>query len=302
MTDGTTGPHATDPPPQRHPADSPIDGHTPDATGDAHRPAPDHLRTRPTPSTTDGSMRRQPMPDGTTGPHAPARDHLRTWLTLRATIPWHHARPAPTPATAPRDGAAHDIRTHDHARSPRRAERLLAALALARADATSTAPLSFALLATWQRQVLGVPEAPFRRHPAYAKAGRERYGIGPDLPARLDVCLAEAADPALPLTARAARAYLDVCFFHPFADGNARAAFLALTFVLARDGVALGQVGPVRRIIRYADDPEGALALADLLAILITAATATASRPGPGGPACRPSPAPSDRRRPLGTA
>ncbi|MDN3020548.1 Fic family protein [Streptomyces sp. S.PB5] len=142
-------------------------------------------------------------------------------------------------------------------------------------------------------------EAPFRRHPAYAKGGRERYGIGADLPARLDVCLAEAADPALPLTARAARAYLDVCFFHPFDDGNARAAFLALAFVLAREGVALDQVGPVRRIARYADDPKGALALAELLAVLITA---TAGRPGSGGPAGRPSPGPSSLRPPPGTA
>ncbi|MET7621918.1 hypothetical protein [Streptomyces sp. NPDC005408] len=34
-------------------------------------------------------------------------------------------------------------------------------------------------------------------------------------------------------------AYLDVCFFHPFGDGNARSAFLALIFVLDREGVAL---------------------------------------------------------------
>ncbi|MGW7210467.1 Fic family protein [Streptomyces sp. NPDC054837] len=234
----------------------------------------------------------------------PAPDHLRTWLTLRATIPWHRARTAPHPVAPARDGAAHDIRTHDHARSPQRAERLLAALTRARADAASPAPLDFALLAGWQRHVLGTPEPPpFRSDPAHAKSGRERYGTGPDLPALLDACLAEtqdrADDPALPLTARAARAYLDVCFFHPFDDGNARSAFLTLTFVLARAGVSLDQVGPVRRIRRRADDPEGALALADLLAVLITAA---AGRRAPGDPACRPSPASSDRRRPRGTA
>ncbi|MFF7444719.1 MULTISPECIES: Fic family protein [unclassified Streptomyces] len=186
---------------------------------------------------------------------------------------------APCPVTPARDGAAHDIRTHDRARSPERAERLLTALAQARADAARAVPLSFALLGGWQRHVLGVPQAPpFRGAPAYAKAGRERYGIGPDLPARLDACLAEARDPALPLTARAARVYLDVCFFHPFDDGNARSAFLALTFVLAREGAALDQVGPVRRISRRADDPEGALALAELLAVLLTAAAGRPAR------------------------
>ncbi|MER6676047.1 Fic family protein [Streptomyces sp. NPDC000983] len=199
-----------------------------------------------------------------------APDHLRGWLALREDIPWHRARPATVPATHPyRDGAAHDIRTHDHARDPDRAARLLAALDRAREDATSPAPLTFAVLADWQRLVLDVPEAPFRRHPAHAKAGRERYGTGPDLPARLDACLTEAETDPLPVTARAARAYLDVCFFHPFEDGNARSAFLTLTFLLARAGVTLDQVGPVRRLQRRADDPEGALALADLLAVLI---------------------------------
>ncbi|MGW1547826.1 Fic family protein [Streptomyces sp. NPDC002346] len=63
-----------------------------------------------------------------------------------------------------------------------------------------------------------------------------------NLPARLGTCLAQATDPALPLNARAARAYLDVCFFHPFEDGNARSAFLTLTYLLAREGIALDQV------------------------------------------------------------
>jgi hypothetical protein len=207
-----------------------------------------------------------------------AADHLRTWLALRTQVPWHQARPVALPARRPaRDGAVHDMSTHDHARSPHRAHSLLTALALARADAASGTPLTFATLSTWQRHVLDVPEAPFRRHPAYAKGGRERYGTGADLPGLLEACLAEAAaeavagaeDSPLPLTARAARAYLDVCFFHPFDDGNARSAFLTLTYVLARAGVALEQVGPVRRIQRHADDPEGALALADLLAVLI---------------------------------
>ncbi|GLW50738.1 hypothetical protein Stsp02_63990 [Streptomyces sp. NBRC 14336] len=199
-------------------------------------------------------------------------DHLRTWLALRDEIPWHHSRPVALPAPRPlRDGAAHDIHTFDHARDPARAARLLAALTRTREDAAAHTPLSFHLLSSWQRLVLGTPEAPFRRHPAYAKGGRERYGISPDLPARLNTCLAEAEAESddLPLPSRAARAYLDVCFFHPFTDGNARSAFLTLTYLLARAGITLDQVGPIRRIQRRADDPEGALALADLIALLI---------------------------------
>ncbi|MFI9429176.1 Fic family protein [Streptomyces achromogenes] len=65
----------------------------------------------------------------------------------------------------------------------------------------------------------------------------------------------------LSLTARAARAYLDVCFFHPFDDGNARSAFLALVFVLAREGVALDGVSLLRRVTFQADEPEDALIL-----------------------------------------
>ncbi|WP_189299499.1 Fic family protein [Streptomyces albospinus] len=60
-----------------------------------------------------------------------------------------------------------------------------------------------------------------------------------------------------PLAARAARTYLDIAFFHPFADGNGHSALLALTFVLAWEGVILGEVGPLQ-VTRYADDPAGA--------------------------------------------
>jgi len=202
-----------------------------------------------------------------------APDHLRTWLTVRDAVPWHRARepvrPRGRPVVPARDGAVHDIRTHDRARDPQRAGRLLAALGRVRADAAADAPLTFELLGTWQRHVLGTSAVPFRSVPAFAKGGRERYGHTPQLRHRFDACLAQSGDEALPLAARAARTYLDVCFFHPFADGNARCAFLALTFVLARAGVVLDQVAPLRRFQRRADDGGGALAFADLVAVLI---------------------------------
>ncbi|MFK0284985.1 Fic family protein, partial [Streptomyces sp. NPDC090499] len=76
---------------------------------------------------------------------------------------------------------------------------------------------------------------------------------------------AEGAGVPLPLTARAARACLDVCFFHPFDDGNARSAFLALVYVLAREGVALDSVSLLRRVSFQADHPRDAVALTNYI-------------------------------------
>ncbi|CAM5678377.1 Fic family protein [Streptomyces griseorubiginosus] len=206
-------------------------------------------------------------PDDGTQSAGPAADHLERWLAVRAAVPW---RDAPGgggdgPVAPSRDGAADDIRAFDGALDPDRARGMLAALDLLRADAAHGALLDFERLQRWQQHVLGTPQPPpFRDLPAFAKGGRERYGIGPDTRARLDACLAESArrtGQLLPLTARAARAYLDVCFFHPFDDGNARSAFLALVFVLAREGVALDGVSLLRRVTFQADEPEDAVIL-----------------------------------------
>ncbi|MFF3849104.1 Fic family protein [Streptomyces sp. NPDC002328] len=223
-----------------------------------------------------------------TADYAPP-DHLERWLTVRENVRWRDApdggaqeraaaeggmderraspKVGPEGSRAPaRDGAAEDIRAFDGALDPARAEGLLAALELLRADAARGAPLDFALIRGWQRHVLNSPQPPpFRTLPAFAKGGRERYGIAPDTRARLDACLAESeadGDRPLPLTARAARAYLDVCFFHPFDDGNARAAFLTLVFVLAREGITLNRVFLLRRITFQADNSEDGLILA----------------------------------------
>lgn len=60
----------------------------------------------------------------------------------------------------------------------------------------------------------------------------------------------------------AARAYLDICFFHPFDDGNARSAFLALLFVLAREGITLNGVTLLRRVTFEAGNAQDPLILA----------------------------------------
>ncbi|MBT2364066.1 Fic family protein [Streptomyces sp. ISL-10] len=149
--------------------------------------------------------------------------------------------------------------------------RVLTALDLAFADAEQGTPLTFALMTKWQRTVLDHDLVGFRTMPAFAKGGRERYGMAPDSRARFERCLSESAQPDLPLPSRATRTYLDILFFHPFGDGNARAAMLALAFVLAREGVLLDQIHPLQTT-RWADDAEGAADLAVLLGILITAA------------------------------
>ncbi|CAN3985695.1 Fic family protein [Kitasatospora purpeofusca] len=194
----------------------------------------------------------------------PLPDHLERWIEVRASVPWPVGEGSDDggPVTPARDGAAEDFRSFDAAIDPARAAGLLTALELVRADAARGAALDFELLRGWQQHVLGTPEPPpLRTRPAFAKGGDERYGIGPDTRARLDACLAQADDARLSPAARAARAHLDVCFFHPFDDGNGRAALLTLVFVLARAGVTLDSVVLVRRFGRRADDPQDALDL-----------------------------------------
>lgn len=134
-----------------------------------------------------------------------------------------------------------------------RADRLLAALAQARADASRRRPLTLQLLTGWQQLVLGLPEVSFRQGDAFAKGGRERYALTPHTRRDFERCLRDSADQPVPLPSRAARAYLDVAFFHPFADGNARLAMLTLAYVLELEGVRLDEVGPLQ-VTRYADD------------------------------------------------
>ncbi|MEU6972084.1 Fic family protein [Kitasatospora aureofaciens] len=193
-------------------------------------------------------------------------DSLAVWLRVRRETAWHQA-PALQPVPPASDGFRAWCEGPVRRRDPVRAKRLLAAHTLARADAARRAPLDFRLLSGWQREVLGVTEAPFRSNDAYAKAGRERYALTPRTQTDFATCLREATDAELPLAARAARAYLDVAFFHPFSDGNARAALLTLVHVLAREDIVLPEVGPLQTA-RYADDPAGAADLATLIDVL----------------------------------
>jgi hypothetical protein len=162
------------------------------------------------------------------------------------------------------DGHEAFIRSIDQKRDPERAHRLLLALSQCRQDAASGKELSFSLLASWQSLVLGEP-APFRTTAAFAKAGTERYAYSASAEPTFSTWLAEANDLKTPLHVRAARVYLDTCFMHPFADGNARAARLAIDFVLAREKQQLRYVHPVFMLSRAPDDRRGADHLAWVL-------------------------------------
>lgn len=212
-------------------------------------------------------------------------DALAGWRRIREEVDWPRAAPGhpPGPVHGRRDGVVAYAEATRGTRGAVRAERLLTAYARVRADAGQAgAALDFTRLESWQRAVLGVPRAPFRTGDAYAKGGRERYGLTPGTPAAFDRCLAQSADPAVPPASRAARVYLDVAFFHPFTDGNGRAALLALAFVLARASVTLEEVGPLH-YPRYADDPAGAADLAKLVSVLIRATARHATPDGPAG-------------------
>ena len=200
------------------------------------------------------------------------RDDLAAWLAIRQSIDWSLGADVRGPVAAQRDGAVHFVTTAMHAQDATKAERMLTALTRVRLDARDRLPLTFERLAAWQALVLDCAEPPpFRREPAFAKGGRERYGVDGETPARLATCLADADTPAIPLAARTARVYLDVLFFHPFADGNARSAGLAAEFVLAKANVRLDQVGPLWLVARYANDRAGALSLVRLVDVLIEA-------------------------------
>ena len=170
--------------------------------------------------------------------------------------------------------------------------RLLTAYEDVRREVVTGANLTPDLLSRWNRIIRGVPVAAFRRAPAYAKNGREWYGLHADTEDRFASCLAETADRETPVTARAARVYLDVAFFHPYDDGNARLAGLVLQFVLLRGSVELDEIAPILTTVRRADDAGGAADLARLVHGIAVAThrrwlRATARKAGsPHAPSC----------------
>nr|MDQ3365864.1 Fic family protein [Myxococcota bacterium] len=196
------------------------------------------------------------------------RDALAAWRALRSAA--FQFVPVGRYAPVPGDGHATYIDEVDRVRDPERAERLHAALLLVRDSAARGIPLTVDQLAEWQAVVLGAAApVPLRTTDAYAKGGRERYAVSFHLRDELARVLDEASDAAVPFAVRAARVYLDVCFYHPFVDGNARAARLALDHVLSSQGFAIHDARPLFQLARAADDHAGTWAFAAALDLLI---------------------------------
>ncbi|MFJ8747274.1 Fic family protein [Embleya sp. NPDC127516] len=196
-------------------------------------------------------------------------DAPATWRRVREQVDWSSAATAaPVPLLPVVDGLAAWFDGPVRHRDPDRADRLIAAMTLSRAAAGRGEPLTPALLDDWQKLVLGTLDVRLRQGDAFAKGGRERYGLTPHTWRDFAACLHQSGAPSVPLSARAARAYLDIAFFHPYPDGNARLALLVLAYVLEVEGVRLDEVGPLQTT-RYADDPAGAVDLAALVSVLI---------------------------------
>ena len=193
---------------------------------------------------------------------APDRDALADWRIVREHL--SSVQDSDRPPTSSLDDAhEHYIELDDRPRDPDRADRMAAALLVCRDAAAHGSLLTFDLLAEWQRIVLGATApVPLRTTDAFAKQGRERYGTYATLADDFERVLAQANDANVPVATRAARVYLDVCFFHPFADGNARAARLALDFVVTAAGLILRVGQPLFALSRGAGDPTGLVSLA----------------------------------------
>lgn len=134
--------------------------------------------------------------------------------------------------------------------------------------ATAGHGVSWELLTCIQQHVLGLENIAFRNGPAYAKGGGELYAFHPHLPSAFANKVARDHRDELHPLIKAVRLYLDICFFHPFCDGNARAARLAFQFILQRDGVSMREIGPLFRLPLAAGGVEGYRSFAKLAVLL----------------------------------
>lgn len=145
------------------------------------------------------------------------------------------------------------VRNFDFGKSEDRGEAMLAALKRSREDAVMKRELDWETLCEWQAIVLGEPVS-FRESDAFAKEGRDWYPLKPATPKQFRKYLAEVnLKHSCPIRT-AANAYRDICFFHPFPDGNARSARLAMEYVLTRWRLALMQVEPIFVLPRHPFD------------------------------------------------
>ncbi len=156
------------------------------------------------------------------------------------------------------------IHQYDGTRSFLRAERLLRALFFFRALASSGKPISLFIIQQGSHFVFGEFQN-FRSEDAFAKNGDEIYKFYPlfeeDLRKKIERDNHEISCPI----ARSVCLYFDICFFHPFPDGNARVARLALDYVLFQNNLAPKSVIPLFSVSRTAGFSKGYLSYYRLL-------------------------------------
>jgi hypothetical protein len=210
-------------------------------------------------------------------PEREEKDALAEWAKIRGSAFANVGGTSEVPVVW--DAHTGFIEGRERQRDEQRARQMWLALQAARKCAASGETLTVAMILEWQELVLGRPPR-IRETDAFAKQGRERYGWDPKAFPRFERWLAQATDGSEPVNVRAARAYLDVCFTHPFDDGNARAARLVLDFVLAREGLWLRAVEPLFVLSRAADDARGAFGLASMVGYL-AGKTENVRWPGP---------------------
>jgi hypothetical protein len=135
----------------------------------------------------------------TFGPGRP-KDSLADWLLIRPEISWPSWRGTSPVCGAPAsDGFRNFFMATRGCRNSEGTARVLTALDLAFTDAEQRRTLTFALMAKWQGTVLGHDLLDFRTMPAFAKGGRERYGLAPETRALFEHCPSESSQPDLPL-------------------------------------------------------------------------------------------------------
>ncbi|RKH08820.1 hypothetical protein D7V97_18310, partial [Corallococcus sp. CA053C] len=158
----------------------------------------------------------------------------------------------------------HDAPAHE-AQGPERTKRFEQALARVRQLADAGEALTFSRMLEVQETLLGVRTA-FRTGDAFAHRGAHRYAQAPGLEAAFIAKVeADAREERHPV-AHAIRLYLDLCFFHPFPDGNARAARLWLEYMLRRGGLPTPPLAPLVLWPKRPGDAVGYTRLARLLA------------------------------------
>jgi hypothetical protein len=146
--------------------------------------------------------------------------------------------------------ALHDayVQRFDTFRDSERGARMQIAIKAVTERAEAGDAVTWEGLCALQRIVLDCESVGFREEPAHANARMETYGCNPRLEDVFAKTLARYDGDALHPLLKACRIYLDVRFFHPFAEGNSAAARLAFQWTLQRGGVRLPELTPLFRL------------------------------------------------------